>query len=554
MAIAAQAQPTNWLLYNFDTDQVTQTPYGDVWRNWFGGNFVSVEWDPSNDASNNPNSGSMKLTIDNKGYDQYVLHDGFANANPWTPTYAPVPLHTFTNLSFDMRYDITSAIRTNTAPAGVNGSLGPGSLDFGFMRVGTIGGVPGAVTWGQNWYHYWAISATNGAGQPNTNWIRVNVDLRGVAGMFGDLQGGLNNIMFALDNGAYGNQPLVGQQIIWFDNIQFTGTMPQFPPPTLSIEKPYPPALWLFGGSGIHGRSQVALQGDTATWVDGPFPVTYSFKILDNATEPGGLDTHIHFIGGGGDASYFDWGRPNVLWLQIISGSGTNTTCVANISWKTNAPGSNPDEHNVALRITNSQLAGKWTLTFLSITNGTLTAPGAGPVPFSINLPEEDVVAAFSAPISVRFGHQNNGNAAHGGVPHYWAEIAVSNANGPLVYEDFTKAGTNQLDTTIWNLNTSDGVGVIQLVPTNAHYWIKWNTPDTGFVLVTATNLNGPWLLPQFYNNYADGTYTVANQTHQRGQRWNLMMPYYLPTANGQPGGPLSPYAYFRLTTNPPEP
>ena len=111
--MTSHAQPTNLFLYNFDTDQVSTTPWGTTWGNWFGANFISVVWDSSNDASNNPSSGSMMLTIDNLGTDQYVLNDGFV------PSYAAVPLSTFTNLSFDMRYDISSAIRTNTTAAGV---------------------------------------------------------------------------------------------------------------------------------------------------------------------------------------------------------------------------------------------------------------------------------------------------------------------------------------------------------------------------------------------------------------------------------------------------
>ena len=510
LALTAQAQPTNLMLYHFDTDQVTATPYGTVWGNWFGGIYGGVVWDASTDANNNPNSGSMQLTLNCLGSDQYVLRDGDS------PNYGPLNLGTWTNLSFDIRYDVSSAIRTNTAAAGVNGSRGVGSLDFGYMRVGSRS--PGFA---QDWIRYFAISATNGAGQPNTNWTHINVDLRQVTQQFSDLSAGLVNTMFGMDNGSYGNSPLVGQQIIWFDNIQLSGEIPHPPPPTMSIVKASPPALWLFGGSGLYGRSQVALQDTSATWIGGTFPVKYSFTTLDNATSPGVLQTGIQFIGGGGDASYLDYGANNVLWLRIISGTGTNTACVADVSWKTNAPGSNPDQHNVALMITNPVLAGTWTLTFLSDTNGTLTAPGASPVPFSINLDDSDAIAAFSSPIQVRFGHENNGNTANGGVPHYWANILVTNtAGGISLYEDFTKEGTNQLDTSIWDLNTSDGVGVINLVPTNASYWVKWTLPDSGFALLSGTSLmdRTNWTAPANVSPIAQG-----------GARWALIPAASLP-------------------------
>jgi hypothetical protein len=519
IAIAAssaslEAQSTNLTLYNFDTDQVSDTGYGTAWGNWFGGVFGGVVWDSTVDASNNPSSGSMQLTLNTLGSDQYVLWDG------GSPTYSPLDLGTWTNLSFDIRYDVSSAIRTNTAAAGLNGSLGPGSLDFGYMRFGSRG-----PSFNQNWIQYFAISATNGAGLPNTNWTRVNVDLRQVTQNFSDLSAGLVDVLMGMDNGSYGNNTLVGPQIVWFDNIQLTGAIPNPPPPTLSIEKAVP-ALRLFGGSGQFGRSQLQVVGANESWVGGTFPVSYSFTALDNATSPGGLDYHIHFIQGTDGYSGADYTQPNVLWLQIISGSGTNTACVANVSWKTNAPSVNPDQTAsgaIALTITNSVLAGTWTLTFNSNTNGTLTAPGASPVPFTLALSEDEVLTYFSNPLELRFGLQNFGNPANGGVPHDLGAITVSGTAGLQINEDFTKQGTNQLDSAVWDISHSDGLNLINLVPTNAPYWVKWTLPDSRFVLVS-----GASLLDRTNWN------TPANVTpiSQGGVRWALIPGESLPVGN----------------------
>lgn len=488
MAFAAgsaslEAQSTNLMLYNFNTDQVTDTGYGTVWGNWFGGMFGGVAWDGAIDASNNAGSGSLKLTLNAVGSDQYVLWDGA------TPSYSPLDLGTWTNLSFDIRYDASSAIRTNTTDAGMNGSLGPGSLDFGFMRVGSRG-----PSFSQDWIRYFAVSATNGAGLPNTDWTRVNVDLRQVTQNFSDLSAGLVDIIFGMDGGSYGNNSLVGPQTIWIDNIQLSGQIPNPPPPTVSIEKATP-ALRMFGGSGQYGRAQLQVVGGNESWIGGTFPKTYSFTVLDNATSPGALDYHMHFIQGSDGYSGADYTQPTVLWLQIISGTGTNTECVANISWKTNAPNVNPNQTSsgaVALTITNSVLAGTWTLTFDSNTSGTLTAPGASPVPFTLALSDADAVSSFSNPLELRFGIQNFGNPANGGVPHDWAKISVSGTAGLQINEDFTQKGTNQLDTAIWDLGHSDGVNLINLVPTNAPYWVKWTLPDSGFSLVQSTSLGTP--------------------------------------------------------------
>ena len=172
----AEAQLTNRMLYNFDTDQVSTSPYNSSWGNWFGGVFQGVVWDSTTDASNNPNSGSMELTLNFTGGNQYVLWDGGG------PNYAPLDLGTWTNISFDIRYAANSAIRTNTAAAGVNGSQGPGSLDFGFMRYGSRG-----PSFSQDWIYYFTVPATNGAGAINTAWTHVSVDLRTVTQSFGDL-------------------------------------------------------------------------------------------------------------------------------------------------------------------------------------------------------------------------------------------------------------------------------------------------------------------------------------------------------------------------------
>jgi hypothetical protein len=566
--ISLKAQVTNFVAYNFDTDQVTGTPYGTVWNNWFGGAFTSVAFDSSNDASNNPASGSMKLSLTWPGGNQYVLYDGFG------PSYAPLDLTVFTNLSFDIRYDISSAIRTNNVGAGVNGSLGTNSLDFGYMRIGSKSQPSG--TFGQDWYYYFAISATNGLGNPNTNWNHVSINLTTTAAGLSDLQAnGLADILIGMDGGGFGNSSVVGAQIIWFDNIQFNGFVAPAPPPALTISKPTP-ALRMFGGSGQYGRSQITMADNNESWISGPYPISYSFTLLHDATNfPSPLDTHLQILSGANNYSGYDYTGADTLWLQIIAGGNpTNTSCVARLQWKTNLPNNNPPNGGVTeLTITNPVRAGTWTLTFLSDTNGTLTAPGASPAPFQFTLgnitPADsngyaadlaNFQAAFANPVQIRFGLENNGAPGNGGIPDDWANISVSGTAGLSATnrtEDFTKEGTNQLDTTFWNLATSDGANVTFLVPTNAPYWITWKTPDTGFALATAPSVTGPWHLPEFYNSYTDGTNAIATQTTQAKVRWNLMMPWYLPTADGSQGtnqtvgGPLSPNAFF-LLQNPP--
>lgn len=537
-SVSSQAQGylTNLTIYNFDTNQVS-----GIWTA-SGPDAVSVQWDPTTDASNNPASGSMLLTVNCNG-GQYLLWDGLS------PRYSPLPLQgfvVFTNLSWDMRYDARSAIRTNTTAAGVNGSQGPGSLDFGYMRVGTTDD-----SYGQDWYYYWAIPATNGLGQPNTNWIHMSVDLSSLTVPL-PTTSSIFDTMFSQYDAAFGNELLKGNQYIWFDNIQYSGRIGALPP-HMSIQETTP-ALRFFGGAATYGRSQIALADNNESWIGGPFPITYSMTLLDNATNfPTPVDTHIQIIQGNDNYSGADYTDPNTLWLQILSTS--SNACIAQIQWKTNHPDANPgqDPNTTMLQITNPVRAGTWMLTFLSDTNGTLTAPGAAPAPFTLGiLSDADATTDFGQPVQVRFGLQNNGNPANAGIPDDWAGITVAGTaglNGTNYTENFSEEGTNQLNTGFWNLATSDGTDDQVLVPTNAPYWIIWNTPDTGYILETATNLTGPWRLPEYY---ADGTNQLPTELLQQNEQWNLMLPQYLPTANGVPGGPLSPTAFFRLSTTEP--
>jgi hypothetical protein len=74
---------------------------------------------------------------------------------------------------------------------------------------------------------------------------------------------------------------------------------------------------------------------------------------------------------------------------------------------------------------------------------------------------------------------------------------------------------------------------------------------------VTATNVTGPWRLPEFYNAYADGTNYVTNiitEGLHAGVQWNLLLPQFLPTANGAAGGPPSRNAFYALRNPAPAP
>jgi hypothetical protein len=539
-SVSSQAQTTNLIVYNFDTDRVA-----GIWGDFFGGIFQSCEWDSNNDANGNPNSGSMEVNLLCSGGDQYVLWDG-PNGPSDVPYSADITT-TFTNLSFDIRYDGSSAVRTNTQAAGTDGSTGIGSLDYGYLRVGS------SKNYDQDWFYYFAIPATNGLGQPNTNWTHVSIPLAIGPNALPNELSTITDILFGMDGSNYHNYLLSGAQTYWIDNIQFIGPQGGIapPPPVMAVKKATP-ALRLFGGSGgQYSRSQLTTIDQNQSWIGvSSYPVSYSFTLLNAPTNPGDMDMHIfllplNFFNGESIMNNhdMDYHVLNELWLRVQSGVGSDT-CVADISWKTNAGYANPTHTD--LQITNPIAVGTWTLIFNSTNSGTLTAPGASPVPFTISDP--NITTDFGGPMILSFGNQCNGIGANEGVPNDWAKISVSGVIGLNENDDFTKE-TN-IDSTVWDTSNSNTRYSVVLVTTNTPYWVTWTTPSSGYGLGVSTNLtSGTWMLPEFYNGYADGN-TVPNQAVQGILNWSLIPSSCLPTVDGQPqdGQALSPNAFFRLS------
>ena len=538
--VPGQAQTTNFIVNNFNTDQVT-----GLWGNWFGGVYQSVFWDSTMDAAGNPSSGSMMVNLLTSGGDQYVLYDG-ENAG-WTANLTT----TFTNLSFDILFSGTSAVRTNTSAAGADGSTGVGSLDYGDMRVGS------SFNWDQEWFYYFAIPATNGLGLPNTNvWTHISISLSNVVVQNPNLAT-MNDILFGIDGANYGNHPLVGPQTYWVDNIQFIGPVGgiQSPPPLMSVKKSVP-ALRLFGGSGgQYSRSQLTTFDENQSWIgDGTtYPVSYSFKLLSVPTNPGNLDMHIFFIplnflngeaiNGNHDMDYHVL---NALWLRIQGGVGSDQ-CTADITWKTNAGYQNPTHTD--LLITNPVAVGTWTITFNNTNSGMVTAPGASPVPFTLSDP--NIVADFGNPMILSFGNQCNGVTANQGVPNDWTKISVTGVAGLNENDDFTTDA--YIDPFTWDVSNSNTPRSVVLVTNGAPYWVTWTAPSTGFGLGVSTNVNsGPWKLPEYYNSYADGT-NLPSLGLQGRLNWALVPVNCLPTVDGLPqtGQQLAPNAFFRLLASP---
>jgi hypothetical protein len=166
---------------------------------------------------------------------------------------------------------------------------------------------------------------------------------------------------------------------------------------------------------------------------------------------------------------------------------------------------------------------------------------------------DPNVTADFGNPLVAYFGLQPNQSAGEGQFED-WASISVGGVAGAHENEDFTTDSSFNPNN-YWANNSATATS-IQLVTTNTPYWINWTLPAGGYGLGTADRVNGslsapaPWMLPEYFNGYNDGN-TIPGSANQGLKTWVLIPTTCLPTSDGNPGGPLSTNAFFKLF-NPP--
>ena len=176
---------------NYASGQIT-----NVWDNWFGGAFQSVAWDPASDASNNPASGSLKITANFNGQgsspNQFEVRD-------FNGLFPPVNGMQYTNFQCDVRF----------APGSATVTVG-GVPIFGHLEFGTPNG------YGQDYFGAIDIPASH------TNWVHVSLALNAVS------DPNLLNIYNVLIHiyGLYYSPGLSGATTLWLDNLKFVGADP----------------------------------------------------------------------------------------------------------------------------------------------------------------------------------------------------------------------------------------------------------------------------------------------------------------------------------------
>jgi len=470
----ANAQTTNYLVDQFDTD----TTYLLANQAW-GTAAPIIWWDSTQNATttmgpNNPGSGSAQWLITwPTENDQVMVTRSFGGD--------VLNLNNYTNISFDIKFDPTSA--TDGA-----GSYGAVEVDWvpqsdGWPSTPNTQAYQTFATGNNDWRH---VSLTVSAS--------ANPKLSSVTGMGFKIQ----------QNKTGAN--LSGTTTFWLDNI-ILGALSQITPPTVSVSPlTTPPGLMMVapGGGNEYNRTLLmALDSVSGTpsfsWVgSGSTPVTYSMNI---ASYPDTNHTYFQSViflvpnGGSGDPS-IDWTAPNVAQLVVMN--QPDGTAIGSFQFKTNEPSGN-SQYTGSGNLASIQCAspvGTWSLTFLNDINVTLTGPGN--VSTNINFPDPTIPQWFANPLTVYFGNQQNGPNNVGQASTY-SEFKIQGVTAsPEIDEVF--AGESSINATNWAVDAYVQNNTFIVQPTD-RYWLSWTIPDTGFGAQVNTNLaDNVWADPGLTN------------------------------------------------------
>ena len=185
----------------------------------------------------------------------------------------------------------------------------------------------------------------------------------------------------------------------------------------------------------------------------------------------------------------------NAVWLSLNPGPSQGTV-IANVLWKTNHAGINPDQ--TALTFTNTGVLGTWALQFNSANAGAVIAPDGTPHAFTIADP--NISTDFANPMVSYFGLQPNSTTGEGQYED-WGSISVSNVADGNITEDFTKEGSDFSGSPLTSPSgffRSDisvvPAGVVIMRTNIDLFWVNWTLPAINFNIGTSTNvLSSEW-------------------------------------------------------------
>jgi hypothetical protein len=461
-----------------------------TWNGWGLQGFLT--WDPTQDAANDPNSGSLRYDVPFTGDsgDQFMTFGTLHDAWGWDNTTEVNIVGVYTNITFDFKLD----------PATARAKDGT----FGTLNVGIV-----TDGWGNHGEATWNIPASA------TNWTHVTIPI---------------------DPTSPGADKTVGEFINMWSGGNFTNTLsfnvdniylqplptnaPPLPPPTMGLEEAGPSGVEIImDGTGDQWqRNAISTPsgGGPYLWTSqGSYPVSYSCTITNfpDIAAHLGFEAHMYLVNldtapSGSDTSGSpDWGVPDILIFRVEN-SATNV--LAQIQWKTNYPNANAT--NVPVAVSAPSALGTWTVTFTDATHGTLTGPGITATNFA--LPADAVASNFSPASSfVQFGMFKNDGANDGhnnGFHGTYSRVQFTGAQANSFDDSFT--GATLTNKYAWRKTDAN---YVQYIAPGTAWIVDWSLPAIQFNPETAAAITGPWTPAVFTSTYRGPStmYGLVSQT-----------------------------------------
>ena len=436
-------------------------------------------WDGSQDASNNPNSGSMYLTLN---WPSRSDRNWNSSWNDVQIAFGTPQINSADYIKFecDIKVDVTNSFRA------LDGSYGALELIVNNPWQNVAGWVPLAHTNG--WQH---ISAPFSA-IPSKTYSEAIIGFisNGSSAYTNTLAVWIDNVIFTAPPSAHTNRPIMA--------------IAKAPPAGLTCVCSQPAGTWQ--------RQMIATVGNNYSWNTASAlsnTTTYSMTIAD---APGAeypsfssqmfLVPQLGMPGSPIDDS-IDWDSANVISLAVSV--NPDHSALGQFQYKVN----NAGNWNPALAFGFPCAAGPvgtWSLVFNNNTNVTLRAPDNTFTNFAIPATDAEL---FADPLYFYVGTQPNNNA-NIGQSSTFSRVTISGA-AASIDDDFVSGAMPgqpyQLNTNTWTLNTADANGVFISAP-DAKFWVNWSLPDYGFTnLFVAESLqhNPNWVsLPTASTGWLD--------------------------------------------------
>jgi hypothetical protein len=495
-ASAALAQTTNFYVNQFTANGNSQSSTPSGCGVWYGSSLIL--WDGTTaDTLAGPGDAAAYIYVnvnDSSGNDM----EDFITPGPYDNLWyngnpQGVQLSQYKAVHFDILWDTansTIGIGQFNNVTSINPGLSssdPNTNGVGLgldVQVAGLGSTPPEpVTLG---FVNIPDAASNGW---QTITIPINPSQSGIDGGVG--------ILFKKWISTPADIPANSAAYFWVGNVWFEGSAAPPPPPTLQLPaKPTPGLNVIASTPGVYDRQQAGLvSSNGVSWVGhatASNPVTYSFTIngfpQNPATE---YACEAYLMMAPNPVAYdnaIDWNETNciIIWLQQGAGS-----TLLSFTSKVNDPGGNSADQLVGTVTNNGSALGTWNVTFTSDTNVTMTAPNGNTSSFVFtNAP---YFAETTNPGCYLYLGMQANNAASLNQAVCYSQFSLTGV--PAAVTDNFLTDTT-LNTNIWyNFMASGPLGVF-VMPTNAAYWLKWNTPAAGFHLRESSNIQGPWITP----------------------------------------------------------